>query len=114
MDITVFGQRPFVEVAGGFARASGQLTSLAVDLGAIGAALGENTDDAQLVADDLEALRDSVDELADLIGEGPRVQVSSAELGQVRLVVFGLLGWLLMLALGCVVAGFVLLRGVRR
>jgi hypothetical protein len=110
MNVTILGQQPLVGVAGGFERASAQLTSLAVDLGAIGSALGQNTDDAQLVAADLGALRASVDELGDLIGEGPTVAISTGELDAVRLVVYGLIGWLLILALGCIAAGGVLLR----
>ena len=110
MDVQILGSRPFQQLAGGFDQAAGQLGALSGDLGAIGTALGRNGDDARVVGEDLRSLRDTIDELATLVDAGPRLEASSEALEMVRIVLYGVLLWLLTLAAALIVLGLALWR----
>jgi uncharacterized protein YoxC len=105
MGITVFGVQPLIGLATGFDQTGQQLQLLSADVAAIGAALDANRDDVATVAASLDELSDSVEELETSLREGPRLAVSPGTLDGIRLAILALLGWMLVLALGAVVAG---------
>jgi hypothetical protein len=110
MHIEILGNRPLEALSSNFSRAAGQLAALASDLGAIGTALSQNEADVRVVSEDLRTLRDSVDELADLVEGGPRLEVSATAIDTIRLVVAALFIWLLTLAVASIVFGVALWR----
>lgn len=105
MGLTVFGVQPLIGLAAGFDESGQQLELLAQDVAAIGIALEANRDDATAVADSLAQLSRSVDELTRAVGDGPALQVSSDALDGMRLAIYGVIGWMLALAIGCIAGG---------
>jgi hypothetical protein len=114
MQLTIFGAQPLIGLAVSFEQTGSQLQLLSGEVAAIGAALDANADDVRTVALSMDAMGASVDALIDSIREGPRLELSLGTLGGLRLAVFAVLGWLLLLALGAVAAGVYVIRLARR
>jgi hypothetical protein len=105
MGLTVFGVQPLIGLAAGFDETGQQLELLAQDVAAIGLALEANRGDAVAVADSLDELSRAVDDLTRAVGEGPALEVSSEALDGMRLAIYGVIGWMLALAVGCIAGG---------
>ena len=105
MSITIFGIQPLVGLAEGFNQSSTQLSLLATDLASIGAALESNRDDAAAVAVNLDGLGVALDRLETAVRAGPDLTGAAGSLEAVRVGILGLIVWLGVLAVGCVVAG---------
>jgi uncharacterized membrane protein YeiH len=61
-------------------------------------------------ADNMAALADSVAELTELVESSPGVEISTATLDAIRLAVYAICGWLIALAVGCLLAGIYVFR----
>ncbi len=105
MSITILGTQPLIGLASGFEQAGRQLELLADDVAAIGEALNANRDDVQTVAEAMERLSLSVEALTQSVRDGPRLEVSSQALAELRLAIYAVVGWMLAFAVGCVAAG---------
>jgi hypothetical protein len=105
MGLTVFGIQPLIGLAAGFDETGQQLELLAQDVAAIGIALEANRGDAVAVADSLAQLSRAVDELTQAVADGPALQVSSEALDGMRLAIYGVIAWMLALAVGCIAGG---------
>lgn len=105
MELTVFGVQPLIGLAAGFDETGQQLELLAQDVAAIGSALEANRDDATAVADSLTQLSRTVEDLTGAVADGPVLEVSSDALDGVRLAIYGVIGWMLALAVGCIAGG---------
>ena len=63
----------------------------------------------------LSLLGRSVGDLTESVRTGPGLEISEASLDSFRLAIFAVAGWLLLLAIGCVVGGLYVFRvGTRR
>jgi hypothetical protein len=113
MSLTVFGVQPFLGLASSFDSSGQQLDLLGSDLSAIGASLDTNRGDVVTTADNLAELADSVGELTAMVREGPAVDISTATLDTIRFAVYAICGWLILLAVGCLLAGLYLFRLAR-
>lgn len=114
MSIQVFGAQPLIGLASGFHQAGAQLELLAIDLVTIGGALDANRADTVTTASNLDTLAQSVHSLTEAVRTGPGVEIAESTLDAYRLAIFGVAGWLLLLALGCIAAGVYMLRLGRR
>lgn len=110
MGIEILGQRPLVNLASGFDQAGSQLNQLATDLLTIGGALDANRGDAVATAGNLDLLAQSVHALTESVRTGPGVEIAESTLDSYRLAIVGVAGWLLLLAVGCIVAGLYAFR----
>lgn len=110
MSLTIFGTQPFIGLASGFDQSAQQLDLLATDLATIGASLQTNRTDVLTTAARLSELADSVAELTELVRDAPGVDISSATLNAIKLAVYAICGWLVVFAVGCVLAGLYLFR----
>ena len=110
MSLTVFGVQPFLGLASGFDASGQQLDLLGADLSTIGASLQANRADVVTTADNMEELADSVEELTAMVRDGPAVDISTTTLDAVRLAVYAICGWLILFAVGCLLAGLYLFR----
>lgn len=110
MSLTVFGIQPFLGLASGFDASGQQLDLLGADLSTIGASLQANRADVLTTADNMEELADSVGALTDMVRDGPAVDISTTTLDALRLTVYAICAWLILLAVGCLLAGLYLLR----
>lgn len=110
MSLTVFGIQPFVGLASGFDSSGQQLDLLGADLSTIGASLETNRGDVIATARNMEDLADSVGDLTDMVRDGPAVDISTTTLDAIRLAVYAICGWLILLAVGCLLAGIYLFR----
>jgi hypothetical protein len=114
MSVSIFGTQPLVGLASNFEQAGSQLQLLSQDLGAISSALGVNRSDVVNTADGLVVLADRVATLTDTIDSTPSLAVSERTLNRVELGIYAVLGWMVLLAVGCVAAGNYLIVRVRR
>jgi hypothetical protein len=105
MGLTVFGVQPLIGLAAGFDETGQQLELLAQDVAAIGIALEANRGDAVAVADSLAQLSRAVDDLTQAVADGPALEVSSEALDGMRLAIYGVIAWMLALAVGCIAGG---------
>jgi hypothetical protein len=112
--IPIIGGQPLIGLAPGFDNSGQQLALLSEDLTAIGTALEVNRTDVTATATDLLALADAVGELSTAVSEGPTVDISLETLDAMRMAIYAVAGWLVLLAIGCVAAGLYLLMGGRR
>jgi methyl-accepting chemotaxis protein len=112
--ITIFGQQPLIGLASRFDQAAQQLQLLSADLATISTALGVNRADVATTATSLQTLADRVATLSDTIDETPDVAISQSTLSQVRLGIYAVVGWLMLLAVGCVIVGVYLISYGRR
>jgi hypothetical protein len=114
MSVSIFGSQPLVGLASNFEQAGSQLQLLSQDLGAISTALGVNRSDVVNTADGLVVLADRVATLTDTIDSTPSLTVSERTLNRVELGIYAVLGWMILLAVGCVAVGVYLIVRVRR
>lgn len=114
MSLTILGTQPLVGLATGFDQTGSQLLQLSSDLTTIGTSLEANGADAVVTAANLEDLADTVTTLRQSVENGPDVGISTAALDSYRFAIFAVAGWLLLFALGCVVAGAYLISLARR
>ncbi len=110
MNVIILGVQPFANIAPSFDRAGTQLRDLGTDLDAIGTSLVRNVDDVRAARTNLQQLGDEVDELVVSVEELELPGLSESAVGNIRLAIYGLIGWLAALALGTMLAGFALLR----
>ena len=108
IEIPLIGQ-PLVGLAAGFDQAGAQLQLLSQDLGTIGTSLDANRSDVAITADNLDELAASVDTLTESVRTGPAVGISEEALGSFRLAILAVAGWVVLFAIGCVLAGLYLL-----
>lgn len=114
MQLTILGQQPLVVLAAGFDQTGAQLGLLAQDMTTIGAALETNRVDAVTTSANLTTLATSVLLLTEAVRNGPSVDISSATIDSLRLAIYAVAGWLVLLALGCVLGGTYLIVQGRR
>ena len=112
--IPIIGGQPLAGLAPGFDNTGQQLSLLSQDLTAIGTALDLNRTDVIATAADLLELADAVGELSSAVSDGPTVDISLETLDAMRMAIYAVAGWLVLLALGCVAVGFYFLLGGRR
>lgn len=112
--IPIIGGQPLAGLAPGFDNTGQQLALLSEDLSAIGTALDLNRADVIATAEDLTELAVAVGDLSAAVSDGPTVDISLETLDAMRLAIYAVTGWLVMLAIGCVVAGLYLLMSGRR
>lgn len=114
MGLSIFGAQPLIGLSSSFDVSGQNLDLLAEDVAGIGAALDTNRGDVTLTAQNLADLATSVHGLTAAVQEGPGVEISAATLDSVRLAIYAVCGWLVLLAAGCVVAGGYMLWFSRR
>lgn len=115
MSISIFGTQPLAGLATGFDQSAGQLGLLADDLVTISTALEANRADVKTTSANLSLLGRSVGDLTESVRTGPGLEISEASLDSFRLAIFAVAGWLLLLAISCVVGGLYVFRlGSRR
>jgi len=107
--LSILGAQPLIGLADSFDTSGRNLDQLGDDIANIGVALDANRGDATLTAQNLADLADSVGELTASMTDSPSLEVSTQTIAAVRLAVYAVTGWLVLLALGCVVAGGYLL-----
>lgn len=106
MTIDLFGIQPLIGLVPSFEASAANLDLLATDLAAIGAALDTSRGDAATVAGGMDDLADSIDELRDAVADSPDLSVTVGALEPLRIGLLALMAWLLLAAIGCVIAGF--------
>jgi hypothetical protein len=114
LNVSVLGSQPFLEVAGGFTRASDQLLTLSNELNLTSTALATNAADARTIGRDLLLLQSAVDAVRDGLKAAPDTAVTAADVGSLRLVLAALLAWLAVQAIAAVFLGMWLFRRARR
>jgi hypothetical protein len=114
MSIQIFGAQPLVGLAASFDQAGVQLGLLSTDLVTISSALDANRTDVVATSANLSLLARSVGELTESIRTGPGLEISEAALESFQLAIFAVAGWLLLLAVGCVVGGLYVIRLARQ
>lgn len=114
MGLTLFGVQPLIGLAAGFDQTGQQMEALSADVAAIGDALSANRQDIATVAASFDEMRESVRELATAVREGPRLEVTSETLAEMRLVIFAVVAWLVALAVGCILGGLACWWAARR
>ncbi len=105
MGLSLFGIQPLIGLAPGFDQTGQQMELLSTDVAAIGQALSANRQDVRTVARRMDDLRTAVSDLAEAVRDGPALVVTSDTLAEMRLGIFAVVGWLIALALGCVLGG---------
>lgn len=113
LEIPLLGQ-PLAGLAPSFDQSGQNLNLLGEDVAAIGEALEANRGDVTLTAESLADLADAVGAMTTSVEEGPRVSISSATLEAVRLAIFAVAAWMVLLAVGCMLAGLYVLAITRR
>lgn len=101
MSLSLFGAQPFLSIAQGFDRQTESLEDLAADLDDLAAALRQNEADVAELRASAVILRDRVGRIA------PASPVATSTL---RPLLYALLAWLALPAIGAIGAGFWLLR----
>jgi hypothetical protein len=112
LEVPFLGQ-PLAGLAPSFDQSGQNLDLLGQDVGAIGVALESNRADVTLTAQNMADLADSVRELTRTVRESPGVEISTTTIESVRLAVFAVAAWMVLFAVGCVVAGMYLLSRSR-
>jgi hypothetical protein len=108
LEIPLLGQ-PLLGLAGGFDQAGSQLALLSQDLTTIGTSLDSNRSDVVATADNLGKLAASVANLTETVRTGPGVEISEQALDTFRLSILAVAGWVVLFAIGCVLAGLYLI-----
>jgi hypothetical protein len=103
MSLSIFGAQPLLPLAAEFTTSAEQAGELAETLDGVGASLGDTRADVARIAPQLERLSDELDALGDGSERG-------AGTPPLRVFVVVLLAWLLMQAVGSLLAGLVLMR----
>ncbi len=107
MSIQIFGAQPLLPAAAGFREASQQLTALGGDLDAMAESLGANVDDVERASTNLRHVRNEMNTLLAAFdtGDGSGDGIGLASVG-----IYLLLGWLALMAGGCLALGVLILR----
>lgn len=113
MQLTIFGVQPLIGLAGGFEQSGSQLELLGDDIDTIATALDANREDAVEVAAGLNELSRSIDRLREAVAAGPDVSAAIDALAPLQLALLALLGWLLVAAIGSIIAGLLCWRASR-
>ncbi len=114
MGIDFLGAQPLLALQPSFVEAARQLSDLGTSIDGIGTALAANRSDIRVTEEDIDDLRLEVEGIARELRSGPRIEISAGALDGVRLVLFGLIGWLGLLSFGITALGVVLVaRGSR-
>jgi methyl-accepting chemotaxis protein len=103
-NLEILGTRPFAGVGEQLSRTSEQVGQVAADIDALASRVGQHGSDAGTVAADTDALAASIDEIDASLG-GPTGSGLGTSVAVVRLVLYGLLAWIGVLAAGCVLVG---------
>jgi uncharacterized phage infection (PIP) family protein YhgE len=106
MSLSVFGAQPLLPLAAEFTTSAEQATALAETLDQVGASLGDTRTDVARIGPQLEQLSAQLERL----GSGSEPAASTPPL---RIFVLVLLSWLLMQAVGSLLAGLTLMRSAR-
>ena len=106
MEITIFGTQPLLPLAGEFDASAEQASALGETLDSVSGSLGDTRTDVARIGTELDSLSAELAGLRDANGSGGPAP-------PLRLFVVLLLTWLLVPALGALVAGVVLLRLTR-
>ncbi len=101
MSLSIFGAQPFLSIAQGFERQTTSLEQLARDLDALTTALRRNETDVAALEASALVLRDRVDRI---------VPASSVPASTLRPLLYALLGWLALAAVGAIGTGVWLVR----
>ena len=107
LEIPLLGQ-PLLGLSAGFDQAGSQLSLLSEDLATIGTSLDSNRTDVVATAENLSELARSVATLTETVRTGPGIEISTDALETFRLAIFAVAGWVVLFAIGCVLAGFYL------
>jgi hypothetical protein len=114
IQIPILGGQPLLGLAGNFDTTGQNLDQLSIDISAIGSALNANQADVALTGVNMTNLANSVGKLATSVRDGPAISISTRTLDAVRLGVYAVTAWLVLFALGCLVAGMYLVNVSRR
>jgi hypothetical protein len=112
VEIPLLGQ-PLSGLAPGFETSAQNLDQLGTNISDIGTALDTNRADVKTTSQDLVDLADSVSDLTDSVENGPAVAISPGTLDRIRLAVYAVTGWLVVFAVGCLLAGAYLVNHSR-
>ena len=107
MELSVFGAQPLLPLAGEFEASAEQASALAETLDRVGGSLGDTRADVATIGTELEGLSAELDALREANGTGGAAP-------PLRLFVLLLLAWLLVPAVGGLLAGLALLRRTQR
>lgn len=113
MSLSIFGAQPLISLAVGFDNSAHQLQLLGDNMTAIGLALEGNRADVLTTSTNLRLLAESVGQLSTAVADSPSVEISTATLNVVRLAIYAVAGWMVLLAVGCVIAGLYLIGSGR-
>lgn len=101
MSLSIFGAQPFLPIAEGFRRQTHSLEQLATDLDALTTSLRRNESDVAALRASAVVLRDRVDSV---------VPASAVPASSLRPLIYALLAWLALPAIGAIGAGVWLIR----
>lgn len=107
MELSVFGAQPLLPMAGEFEASAEQASALAETLDRVGGSLGDTRTDVTTIGTELDGLSAELDALREANGSGGAAP-------PLRLFVLLLLAWLLVPAVGGLLAGLALLRRTQR
>jgi hypothetical protein len=110
MNVSIFGAQPLSGLSGSFDTSGQNLDALGDDISSIGVALDANRADSATTSANLSALADSVHTLTGTVAAGPSVAISTSTLDEIKLAIYLVAAWLVLLALGCLAAGLYLVR----
>jgi hypothetical protein len=113
IEIPLVGQ-PLAGLAPGFDTSGQNLDLLGTNVAAIGTALEANRADVNVTATNLSDLADSVHTLTTSVRDGPGVAISTSTLDAVRFAIYAVTAWLVLFAIGCLVAGAYLINVSRQ
>ncbi|HWH36986.1 MAG TPA: hypothetical protein VNT28_04340 [Candidatus Limnocylindrales bacterium] len=105
MQLTVLGIQPLIGLAPGFDATALQFDLLADDVAAIAAALEQNRNDTIAIANGLDELGRSIDRLRVAVADSPDLSAITGSVDEAQLGLLALIGWLLVAAVGCMLAG---------
>ena len=100
--------QPFVGLAPGFDQTGTQLQQLSTDLATIGTSLDRNRGDIASTGESLAQLATSLGSLTESVRTGPALGVPENALDTFRLAILAVAGWVMLFAVGCVLAGLYL------
>jgi methyl-accepting chemotaxis protein len=108
MQLTVFGVQPLITLYPGFEASGQQLELMAEDVERIAEALEANREDTVAIAAGLDELGASIERLTEAVAGGPELPDAAATIAPIQLGLLALIGWLLVAAIGSILAGMAL------
>jgi hypothetical protein len=108
MAIQILGAQPLIGLSASFDQSAAQLEALGGSIDGIASSLDANSADLRLTRNDISDLRTQVQSMTLTLRGGPSLEVPAATIDGVRLVLFALMAWLAVLALGITLAGLAL------